>query len=145
MIDYYYQNTIAKSAVDQYVLGVELNNPTLAQFSQGLTFDAGSGAYNSWEWKNFHTDRRFATTLNDKGIKQSFALSYGDINLNRLDNNNDPKKSDLLAGFSAPDYFWLRSAGTTHYYAGHVYAGAFFRQPVDWTRPVRPALALQIK
>jgi hypothetical protein len=145
-IDHYYKNTIAKSTDDQYVLGVDLNNPTFAQFKQGITFTGGTGVYSNWEWDNFYTDRRFATTLNDKGTKQAFALSCGDINLNRLDNNNDPKKSDLLAGFSAPDSFWLRSFSNNSFRAGEVQAGVFYYYPnVNSTRPVRPALALQIK
>jgi hypothetical protein len=146
MIDYYYKNIIAKSADDQYVLGVDLNNPTFAQFSQGLTWDAGTGAYDSWHWNNFHTDRRFATTLNDKGNKQAFALSYGDINVNRLYNANDPEKSDALVGVLAPNNFWLRSPGK-HYNGGSginvsIISGTPF---LDHRRSVRPALAIQIK
>jgi hypothetical protein len=145
LIDYYYANTIDKSADVQYVLGVELNNPTFAQFSQGLTWESGKGTYDSWQWNNYYTDRRFATTLNDQGTKQAFALSNGDINVNRLDNANDPQKSDLLAGFNAPDSFWLRSAGHSHDYAARVRLSTLTNQYVLHTLPVRPALALQIK
>jgi hypothetical protein len=146
LIDYYYKNTIAKSADSQYVLGVDLNNPTFAQFLQGITLNSGTGVYDDWLWGVWQTERRFATTLNNQGAKQAFALSYGDIYANQLNDDNISLMSNLLVGLNTPKYLWMRSPGIHQNAAGHINAGSFKVSSYLYVElSICPALALQIK
>jgi hypothetical protein len=117
-LDYYYEHHLANVEDNaKYVNYVSLNNPTYDQFAQGKILESNSTgdapppiSATNWKYGNFCNDTNFNTTMG--GIKQAFALSYGDINttigLSFDSNNTNPL---LKLGTTDNDYF-LRSAGS---------------------------------
>ncbi|WP_460059131.1 hypothetical protein, partial [Pseudolactococcus yaeyamensis] len=144
-INAWYTTTIASNpALEAMVQKVSLNNPDFTTFSAiGLTSNSGS---ENWTWDNWYQDKRFETTLSDSGSQQAFALSYGDI-YGHMAVPEATYAVPLLDFFSsAPNYFWLRSAGYHYRDAGNVGAGNLNnRSDVNYPLPVRPALSLLIK
>jgi uncharacterized repeat protein (TIGR02543 family) len=144
--DHYYTSTLATSYVD-HVQAVNLHNPTLAEYNaaDNLTWLYNGGGAG---WNNSFMDDHFATELDDvTGTPQAFALSYGDIHGHMgMPVSSTDKISDLLNfSSSLTNQFWLRSVAVNYYGAGAVKAGDIsFRNPVYYTQPIRPALALLI-
>jgi uncharacterized repeat protein (TIGR02543 family) len=145
-IDDYYNNTIKGKEIEKYIWGVNLNLPTYDDFKAGQTFS--NKTYNDWSWNNFHTDRRFATTLG--GTKQGFALSYGDIHT-LTGVGADSTKAPILSfgknDTTTEDEFWLRSPGSSADQAGTSELGSFHND-MGVAKPdpgIRVALAIQIK
>uniref|UniRef100_UPI003FA28D3C InlB B-repeat-containing protein n=1 Tax=Pseudolactococcus chungangensis TaxID=451457 RepID=UPI003FA28D3C len=165
VIDSYYDTAIAP-AYSNYVLPVDLDLPNWSRYQNaGLAPNSGTSlAYNDWywqDWQSYYTDNRFATSLasltNDNDVandvnvlkQQAFALSYGDIQSLDKSTFSATGYYSTLLDFTAIDAnyfsFWLRSAGYLSYNAGAVYYGYFYYyDAVDYSLPVRPALAIQL-
>ena len=145
VIDDWYKDNIAGTAVEAYVQAVALNNPTFTTFKSGTSISSSSTVTN-WSWSTWYQDTRFATTLDSSGSKHAFALSYGDIHGHMGVPTTETITS--LLDFTSNSIFWLRSAGHYYHFVSSVAVGNISSHEyyVSTTLlPVRPSLSLLIE
>lgn len=136
-IDFYYQQFIKNDLANAYVLPVNLNLVSEAEYlaSANIIYDT-TGWY--WkQWSDYYGDCRFASLPQGGAIQQAFALSMGDINTYL---SAEKAYSDLLR-FDSSNSFWLRSAGYNSQKVGSIQHGhTKISSAVNQTNAIRPAM-----
>ncbi|MDR3190482.1 MAG: hypothetical protein LBT80_04665 [Lactobacillaceae bacterium] len=139
-IDAYAQTLINTPSLTAGILPVSLNDMSYDDFATDADRIGFSGSgYNAWTAEFAPKDTRGVTTLG--GIKQAFALSYGDIHTSVGDWAEASMNQNLC--FLEDEPYWLRSPGEKDNFATYENVNFYNRNAfLSDTMAIRPAFWL---